>query len=580
MVERTGDAQARAVSDAEVSACSDVPMPTGDRERAGLRGTFANRGLRHLYGAEAVSGAGDGIFWVSLVVFLSDQPSFGIWLTLAAVARLAPRALLSLPAGALVDRRDLRQVLVVVDAVRGGLMFGLAVVVGTGGGPLLALLIVLASYTAGAPSRPAMSAIIPPVASERHLAGANAVLSTIRQTMTVIGPLLGVAVATASPEIGFVVNGATLIMAALLFLALPRTPGRPRAARSPADRPSRRRRAWHTATEGLRTMRNIPSMTSVVGLVGVMSFVRGAELILHVYVVRDLLGVSVSAVGLLGGAMGLGAVLALPIAARAASWDQPARPVVAALTVTAIPTALLALTRTTLAACVLVTAVGAAMVVFEVVVVVLIQRVTPHDQLGGVFGAVNSASNTGKLVGALAALLLVAGIGIEASLITVGFLVLAVGVVTSRRLVPLGRAAALRRRALQPTVDLLDSLEIFDGAPRSALERLADQADEEQVPAGQAVIEQGDGADDLFICLSGSFEIVVDERVVAHLEPVTWFGEIGLVGHRPRTATVTATRDARVWRIPGTEFLDALEETGAAPSALVEGIADRLAVHR
>jgi predicted MFS family arabinose efflux permease len=554
-------------------------MLTGDRERAGLRGTFANRGLRHLYGAEAVSGAGDGIFWVSLVVFLTDQPSFGIWLTLAAIARLAPRALLSLPAGALVDRRDLRRVLVIVDLVRGVLMFGLAVVVTTGGGPLVALLIVLASYTAGAPSRPAMSAIIPPVASERHLAGANAVLSTIRQTMTVVGPLLGVAVATASPEIGFVVNGVTLTVAALLFLVLPRTPGRPQATDGPAESASRRTRAWRTATEGLRTIRRTPSMLSVVVLVGVMSFVRGAELILHVYVVRDLLGVSVSSVGLLGGAMGIGAIVALPIAARAASWDQPIRPVVAALTFTAIPTALLALTRTTLAACVLVTVVGASMVVFEVVVVVLIQRVTAHEQLGGVFGAVNSASNTGKLLGALAALLLVAGIGIEASLVTVGSLVLAAGVVTSRQLVPLGQAAALRRRALQPTVNLLDSLEIFDGAPRSALERLADQAEEEQVPAGHMVIEQGDDADDLFICLSGSFDIVVDERVVAGLEPVTWFGEIGLVGNRPRTATVRATRDARIWRIPGTEFLDTLEETGAAPSALVEGIADRLAAH-
>jgi len=35
----------------------------------------------------------------------------------------------------------------------------------------------------------------------------------------------------------------------------------------------------------------------------------------------------------------------------------------------------------------------------------------------------------------------------------------------------------------------------------------------------------------------------------------------------------------RLWRIPGQDFLDALEETGAPPSALVDGIADRLAVH-
>lgn len=58
-----------------------------------------------------------------------------------------------------------------------------------------------------------------------------------------------------------------------------------------------------------------------------------------------------------------------------------------------------------------------------------------------------------------------------------------------------------------------------------------------------------------------------------------WFGEIGLFGNRPRTATVRATEDVRLWRIPGQDFLDALEETGAPPSALVDGIADRLADH-
>lgn len=65
-----------------------VDDPT--REHAGLSSTLRNPGLFRLYGAEVVSGAGDGVFWVSLVVFLADQPRFGWWLTLAVIARLAP----------------------------------------------------------------------------------------------------------------------------------------------------------------------------------------------------------------------------------------------------------------------------------------------------------------------------------------------------------------------------------------------------------------------------------------------------------------------------------------------------------
>ncbi len=140
--------------------------------------TLRNGGLRKLFGAEVISGAGDGIFWVSLVVFLADQPRFGLWLTLAVIARLAPRAFLSLPAGSLVDRRNLRSLVVSIEFIRAGLMVGPA-------------------------------AIVPTVAGERHLAGANAVLSTVRQIMTFVGPLLGVAIAAWSPAAGFAVNAAT-----------------------------------------------------------------------------------------------------------------------------------------------------------------------------------------------------------------------------------------------------------------------------------------------------------------------------------------------------------------------------------
>jgi hypothetical protein len=38
--------------------------------------------------------------------------------------------------------------------------------------------------------------------------------------------------------------------------------------------------------------------------------------------------------------------------------------------------------------------------------------------------------------------------------------------------------------------------------------------------------------------------------------------------------------EATVWRVPGELFLGVLEESGAPPTALVEGIADRLATGR
>ncbi len=58
-----------------------------------------------------------------------------------------------------------------------------------------------------------------------------------------------------------------------------------------------------------------------------------------------------------------------------------------------------------------------------------------------------------------------------------------------------------------------------------------------------------------------------------------WFGEIGLIEERARTATVTTVEPTTVWQIPGEVFLDALDDAGAAPSVLLESMAERIASH-
>jgi len=550
-----------------------------DHSRAGLASTLRNDGLRKLYGAEVISGAGDGIFWVALVVFLSDQPRFGLWLTLAVVARLAPRALLSLPAGSLVDRSNLRSLVVVVELLRACVMIALAVVVALDGSAWPMLALVAVSYTVGAPTRPALSAIVPVVAGERHLAGANAVLSTIRQIMTFVGPLLGVGVAAWSPSAGFALNALTLAASGLLIATVRDVPGRSRGLR-PSRRQHVRLGPLAAFLDGIGAVRAISALAPLVALIGVMYFVRGAEMVLHVYVVRDQLGVDVERVGLLSGAVGLGALVAMPIASRAADSASPVRPIVFSLAATAIPTAALAAVTTTLGASAVLVVVGVGMVVFEVVIVVMVQRITPPSSLGRVFGAINGASNTGKLVGALAAPAMIAALGVDGALITVAWVVAIVGALAIWPLVTIGRVAAVRQREFAPRVAALSGLAIFEGASRPSLERIATALVEEQIPVDTVVVRRGEPADDLFISRSGALAVSRDGLQVGVIGPDDWFGEIGLLEQRPRTATVTTSEPTTVWRIPGTVFLDALDDAGAAPSALVDAMADRLATHQ
>ena len=552
------------------------------RQRSGFSSSLRNGGLRKLYGAETVSGAGDGVFWVALVVLLGEEPRFALWLTLAVVARLAPRAVLSLPAGSLVDRSNVRSMLVTIEFSRALLMVALSLLAASNGPASVVLVIVVASYTIAAPTRPALSAVVPAIAGERHLAGANALLSTVRQIMTFVGPLLGAAIAAVwSPAVGFAVNAATLALSGLLIGSVRGLPDHSASADGATSRSSMPRLGLIKGfVDGIGAVRSTAALPAIVLLIGVMYFVRGAEMVLHVYVVRDRLDAPVDVIGLLAGAIGLGAVLAMPVAARAADSRSPVRPVLFALVATAVPTAALAIITRTLWACVVLVGVGVGMVVFEVVIVVMVQRVTEPTSLGRVFGAINGAANTGKLVGAVAAPALIALFGLDASLVAVAAAVLLVGSLAVRPLVVFGRVAAARQRDLAPRVAVLHALEIFEGASRSSLERLAAGAEEVRFPSGTVVIHEGADPDDLFIVIRGSLVATVSGRPVGEIGRNGWFGEIGLFDRRPRTATVTTVGDATLWRIPGETFLDVLEDAGAPPSALVDGIADRLAAHR
>lgn len=140
---------------------------------------------------EVVSGVGDGVFWVGLIAVLLDRGVGVEGFAVAALVRLGPRALISAPAGVLADRVDRRRLLVGLDLARAAVMVGLAAASRGHGGLVLLLGGVLAAYTLVAPYRPALSAALPLVAGERRLSSAAALVGTIRQLMTFIGPVIG-----------------------------------------------------------------------------------------------------------------------------------------------------------------------------------------------------------------------------------------------------------------------------------------------------------------------------------------------------------------------------------------------------
>lgn len=536
-------------------------------QAVGADGTTA-AGLRRLYAAVIVSGLGEGVFWIALVSLLEPAAGFELLLTAAVVSRLAPRALFSFAAGRVLDRGDVRTVLLSTEALRGLLFLALGGAVAAGADVWVVLLGVLVAYTLGVPTRPAVMAVLPRLSGERKLAAAAATLSTIRQLVTFAGPLLGVAVVQVSIAAGFLVKGVAFVLSAALMWSIRgvRWPRGAKRHRLVTDRPV-------PATDRTRP----PGLVGLVVLIGGMYTVRGAEMVLYVLVVTELLGAPAASLGFLAGGAGLGAVLAAPLATRIVERVRPATTLGGAVLLTAAPTAALAVVGSVLLASTATAVVGAGMVVFEVASVLTLQRVTGDDQLGSVFGAVDSASNAGMLVGALVVPALVLVAGVDGALGTVAVGIGVVYLATAGAIVRVGHAATERAAAVRPTLVLLERIALFDDASRAALERLAAAAEEVSVPRGTTVVHQGEPADDLWVVLGGDLEVTIDGERVNVVGTDGWFGEIGLVDQVPRTATVRALTATTLLRVPGTVFLDVLVDRAAPPTALLDGMAIRSA---
>ncbi len=133
----------------------------------------------------------------------------------------------------------------------------------------------------------------------------------------------------------------------------------------------------------------------------------------------------------------------------------------------------------------------------------------------------------------------------------------------------------LRRKPAERAA-LLSNVEFFQGFSDEELRRVVELGDELDVPAGAVLVDQGDPGTECFVILSGVANVYVRGEYVASSGPGSMVGEIALIDHRPRTATVVADSDLELLQFDSVAFRTLLDEMPKASERVMTQLRARL----
>ncbi len=522
------------------------------------RRLLRNRNLARLLLGEFVSGIGDWLYLVAILIVIYAETRSAVLLGIMGAARILPYVILSVPAGFVVDHFDRRMVLLVTDIARGLLMLLLAGLVVVDAPVIYVVAISILAACFSTFFGPALAALLPSLVDESELGPANSAWATLDNLAFVVGPALAaVLIAVGGLAIAFLLNALSFAFVAVILSRLPRAVPAAGSDEAESDRLSPVT-GWRDLVGPLAGPFLLDSVTSVVG---------GGLGVLTVVIAIDVLGAGEAGTGLLNAATGIGGVLA-GFAAGSLVARRLSVPLLIGGLAGGIGLIWLGFSNSLVPAMLAIGVGVAGALLLDVVNTTLIQRIVPDTLRGRALGVIQMTSALFYAGGSLAFPLLASTFGLTPLLIGSGIAtaIAAVGA--------LWLSARARPRALDLERRRILELPIFAGLPSNRLEAAAQAFSPVEVGAGEVVVRQGEPADRFYVISAGTFAVTQvsakgsDPVALRQLGPDDVFGEIGLLQHSQRTATVTAETDGRLLALAGDRFL---ELVGSGP-----GLSSRL----
>lgn len=121
----------------------------------------------------------------------------------------------------------------------------------------------------------------------------------------------------------------------------------------------------------------------------------------------------------------------------------------------------------------------------------------------------------------------------------------------------------------------LANIELFEGLSDDELDSCAELMQETKVLGGQKLTAEDDYAYTFVVVLDGEVKVKVHDEVVAEMDSGDFFGEVSLMQHQKRNATVVAARRSRLARVMTWDFEKFMAINPAIKSRIEAAAAER-----
>ncbi|HZN15797.1 MAG TPA: cyclic nucleotide-binding domain-containing protein [Acidimicrobiales bacterium] len=125
-------------------------------------------------------------------------------------------------------------------------------------------------------------------------------------------------------------------------------------------------------------------------------------------------------------------------------------------------------------------------------------------------------------------------------------------------------------------IKLLRAVRLFSACNDRELGRIASLVDEIKVEAGRVLTKEGAAGGEAFVIAEGRATATLRKKKLGSLGPGSLFGEMSLLDHGPRAATITADTPMHLLVLDPRSFVSLLDDVPSVARKILRVLAERL----